>query len=97
MAHYKLTHKAVEDLSKIWDYTFDIWSEHQADNYYNSIIFRCQEIAANPTLGKNYPNISKHLFGLKCQKHIIFYRISSESYVEITRILHEKMDLKNRI
>ncbi|PIX07572.1 MAG: type II toxin-antitoxin system RelE/ParE family toxin, partial [Flavobacteriales bacterium CG_4_8_14_3_um_filter_35_10] len=26
MAEYKLTNKAVEDLSKIWDYTFEVWS-----------------------------------------------------------------------
>jgi len=36
MAEFKLTNKAVEDLSKIWDYTFEVWSENQADN-----IMRC--------------------------------------------------------
>ena len=33
MAKYSLTRKAVEDLSKIWNYTFDTWSENQADTY----------------------------------------------------------------
>ena len=33
MAKYKLTNKAVEDLSDIWNYTFDHWSERQADFY----------------------------------------------------------------
>jgi len=27
MSEFKLTNKAVEDLSKIWDYTFEVWSE----------------------------------------------------------------------
>lgn len=33
MASYVLTNKAVEDLSSIWEYTFDTWSERQADKY----------------------------------------------------------------
>jgi toxin ParE1/3/4 len=41
MAEYKLTKKAVEDLSKIWDYTFEIWSEKEADKYYGELISDC--------------------------------------------------------
>lgn len=97
MAEYKLTNKAVEDLSKIWDYTFEVWSEQQADKYYDGLIFSCQEIAENPDLGKNYEGISEQLLGMKANRHIIFYRTLSRDYVEITRILHERMDLKKRI
>ncbi|CAM3410520.1 type II toxin-antitoxin system RelE/ParE family toxin [Aequorivita lipolytica] len=96
MAEYKLTNKAVADLSKIWNYTFEVWSEQQADKYYDSLISNCQEIAENPDLGKNYEGISKQLLGMKANRHIIFYRPLSESYVEITRILHERMDLRKR-
>jgi toxin ParE1/3/4 len=97
MAEYKLTNKAVEDLSKIWDYTFKVWSEQQADKYYDGLISNCQEIAENPKLGKNYDGISEQLLGMKTSRHIIFYRTLNENYVEITRILHERMDLKKRI
>jgi toxin ParE1/3/4 len=34
MAKYKLTTKAVDDLARIWNYTFDKWSGYQADKYY---------------------------------------------------------------
>ena len=97
MAEFKLTNKAVEDLSKIWDYTFEAWSERQADKYYESLISNCQEIADNPNLGKNYDGITQNLLGIKTNRHIIFYRTLNENYVEITRILHERMDLKKRI
>ena len=97
MAEFKLTNKAVEDLSKIWDYTFEFWSEKQADKYYVSLISNCQEIANNPNLGKNYDGITQNLLGIKTNRHIIFYRTLNENYVEITRILHERMDLKKRI
>jgi len=97
MAEYKLTNEAVDDLSKIWDYTFEVWSEKQADKYYDSLISNCQEIADNPSLGKNYEGISKKLLGIKTNRHIIFYRTLNINFVEITRILHERMDLKKRI
>ena len=97
MSEYKLTNKAVADLSKIWEYTYEIWSEKQADKYYDELISNCEEIAENTDLGKKYKGISKQLLGIKANRHIIFYRTLSEDYVEITRILHERMDLKKRI
>ena len=53
MSEYKLTNKAVADLSKIWEYTFEVCSEKQADKYYDELILNCEEIAENPDLGKN--------------------------------------------
>jgi len=60
MSEFKLTNKAVEDLSKIWDYTFEVWIKKQADKYSESLITNCQEIADNPNLGKNYEGIIKN-------------------------------------
>jgi len=97
MAAYKLTNKAVEDLNQIWEYTIYKWSEKQADNYYNLLLDSCQNIADNPSLGRNYEGVKKELFGVKTNRHIIFYRKTPEEYIEITRILHERMDLKNRL
>lgn len=97
MANYKLTNKAVDDLTNIWNYTFDKWSEVQANRYYNLIIESCHNIANNPKIGKHYDGITRELFGLKTNKHIIFYRTLSDSPIEITRILHEQMDLKNKL
>ncbi len=97
MANYQLTNKAVEDLSKIWNYTIEVWSEKQADKYYEMLISTCQEIADTPNLGKNYSGITQNLLGIKTSRHIIFYRTINDNSVEITRILHERMDLKKRI
>lgn len=97
MANYKLTNKAVEDLSKIWDYTFEVWSEKQADKYYKELISFCQQIAENPQIGKIYNNISNQLLGMKANRHIIFYRLLNEGHIEITRILHERMDIETRL
>ena len=59
MAKYKLTNKAVEDLSKIWDYTFEVWSEDQADKYYEILISTCQDIADHPVLRKTMRELLK--------------------------------------
>ena len=97
MARIIWRQRAIEDLNAIWEYTLTTWSENQADTYYGAIKFACAEIAANPLLGKVYAGISKDLLGLKSGKHIIFYHVVSENEIEIIRILHERMDLKNRI
>ena len=97
MAKYKLTIKAVDDLTRIWNYTFDKWSENQADTYYLMLLENFNKIARNPESGKNYSGVTRNLFGIKAGSHIIFYRKIEENEVEITRILHEKMDLRNRI
>ena len=97
MAKFKLTNKAVDDLTRIWDFTFDKWSENQADKYYHILLEYCNEVAYNPELGKNYSGVAENLLGVKAGRHIIFFRKLEENEVEITRILHEQMDLKNRI
>jgi toxin ParE1/3/4 len=97
MARYKLTNKAVEDLTQIWNYTFNEWSENQADTYYHMLLENCKELASNLNLGKNYSEVTQNLLGFKAGRHLIFYRRIEENEIEITRILHEQMDLKNRI
>ncbi len=97
MAKYIITVEAVEDLTKIWDYTYEVWSENQADKYYYELLEDCQVLAENLNFGKNYNEISEEIFGYKSGQHIIFFRKQSESKIEITRILHSRMDLKNRI
>jgi len=97
MAKYKLTHKAVDDLTSIWNYTLEKWSEKQADKYYNMLIDNFNEISKNPSLGKNYSDVLKNILGFRVGRHIIFYREIQNNGIEIIRILHELMDLKNRI
>ncbi len=97
MASYTLTNKAVLDLSAIWDYTVDTWSERQADKYYFMLLDTCQDLADGKVSGKNYPEIHTEILGFRAGQHILFYRKLSQDKVEIARILHTQMDLKNRI
>jgi len=61
------------------------------------LLKNCSNIAKNPSTGRNYDKIAKDLFGTRVDRHVIFYRVIMPTQVEITRILHERMDLKNRL
>ena len=97
MANYVLSNKAVLDLSAIWEYTVETWSERQADKYYYMLLDSCQELAEGKISGKIYPEIHPEILGFKTGQHVLFYRQISSSKIEIARILHVQMDLKNRV
>lgn len=58
MAKFHLTRRAVDDLTEIWEYTLETWSEHQADIYYRQLIETCQELASHPEMGRYYDDIT---------------------------------------
>jgi toxin ParE1/3/4 len=94
MPKYVLTNKALEDLSKIWNYTFEVWAEAQADKYYYMIIDSCEELGNRKVAGKIYPEIHNEILGFKIGQHIIFYRHIKGDKIEVVRVLHSRMDLK---
>lgn len=96
MAKYIPTKRALIDLSEIWDYTFEEWSEEQADKYYFELLEMCQTLAEKMTLGKFYKEIRADLQGFPSGNHIIFYRKMNDSEIEITRILWQGMDIKSK-
>lgn len=63
MGNYFLTNKAVEDITKIYEYTYEFWSENQADKYYEELINFLQLLAENPYIGKIYTEISVDIYG----------------------------------
>ena len=88
--------KSVEDLSNIWRYTAKKWSIKQADKYYNILISFFKNIATNPFLyGMKYDEIIDELFGTIIKEHIVFYKINNNEII-IIRILHKRMDFKNK-
>lgn len=97
MTAFRIAEKAKEDLRSIWNYTYDTWSEEQADQYLKELMNEFSTIVNYPERGRNYSEISSEIFGVKKNRHIIFYRILQTREVEIIRILHELMDLPRRM
>ena len=94
MVKYEISDKAMFDLQSIWNYTIDKWSEHQADIYYQSLIDEFAIIAEKkaPTY-REYTSIQPGLYGHRCRKHLIFYKITEDGIVKIIRVLHQQMDI----
>ena len=94
---YSISEKANQDIEKIWLYTFENWSLEQADRYYNLILDEIEFISDNFECGKSVDHIKKGYRASKVKSHIIFYKKSKRNIVEIIRVLHQKMDIENRI
>ena len=96
MARYRITKAALNDISAIWEYTVEAWSESQADAYYRMLILSMEKIAIMPTAyGRLYDEVDMLLYGSKAGHHIIFYRVMSNGDILVVRVLHERMDIKN--
>jgi toxin ParE1/3/4 len=94
---YKISSQALIDLEQIWLYTFKNWSIEQADRYYNLLINEMEYVSQNQDSGKSMNHIKNGYRVSKVKSHLIFYKTSSESEIEIIRILHERMDIENRL
>ncbi|MFN6513741.1 MAG: type II toxin-antitoxin system RelE/ParE family toxin [Nostoc sp. CreGUA01] len=86
MNNYRLTQAAKEDLRQIYFYGFEKWGEAAADQYYNQLFDRFEQIAAQPYL---YPEVNFIRKGYRrsiCGVNSIYYRIEND-VVEIMAIL----------
>jgi toxin ParE1/3/4 len=93
---YKITTLATQDLENIWLYTFENWSNEQADRYLNLIINEIEYVAQMPESGFDFSSVRKGYYRSRIKSHFIFYRIDKkEDVVEIIRILHQRMDIEN--
>ena len=97
MAEYIISEKALEDLNNIWTYTAENWSVEQANRYYNLIIDEIEFVAVNFETTKDFGSIRKDYRYSKVKSHLVFCRKIENSDMEVVRILHERMDIKNRI
>ena len=94
---YAISEKANQDIEKIWLYTYETWSLEQADRYYNLILDEIEFISENFESEKSVDYIKKGYRVSLVKSHIIFYKKSRSNVVEIIRVLHQKMNIENRI
>lgn len=94
---FRISEKALEDLENIWLYTLENWSAEQADRYYNLIMAECEYICDHFESGKSYDFIKKGYKAAIVKSHLIFYRRAEDGVLEIIRILHQRMNVENRL
>jgi toxin ParE1/3/4 len=95
---YVISVEASKDLENIWLYTFENWSQEQADRYFNLIIDEIESISNAPSFGKDYSDIREGYLRSRVKSHFIFYKVNmKKKVVEIIRILHQQMDIESRL
>lgn len=87
---------ALVDVEEIWLYTFETWSLEQADRYYELIMTEITFLSKKPKSGKSINTLREGYYSAKVKSHFIFYKFSSTE-LEVVRILHESMDIPNRL
>ncbi len=92
-----ISEKALEDINKIWIYTAENWSVEQADRYYNSILDEVEYISQNFEMALDFGKIRKTYRFSKVKSHLVFFKKNKYNEIEVIRVLHERMDLKNRL
>lgn len=97
MPDYILSVRAEIDLQEIWIYTMEHWSIEQADKYIYAIKQYIRNIAKNPLSGKSYDHITEGYKRFPANSHYVFYKILDNGIIEVIRILHQQMDIEERL
>tara|TARA_R110000787_G_scaffold75797_1_gene167684 strand:- start:151 stop:450 length:300 start_codon:yes stop_codon:yes gene_type:complete len=83
---------AIADIDAIWNYTAERWGTAQAAVYIRQIGESCDRLATGNLPGVDggdiRPGYRKQLSG----RHMIWYRLTTDSDLEVVRILHQAMD-----
>lgn len=91
---FNLTLRAKQDLRGIWDYTYDVWGEAQADKYITALYERFARLAQQPLIGKHRTDIKEGYYCFPQGSHLVFYLILKYS-IDIIGIPHKEMDIIN--
>lgn len=96
--NFIISNEAAIDLEKIWLYTYENWSQQQADRYFNLIIDEIENLSKDSHSGIDYSSVRKGYFKSRVKSHFIFYKINNKkNEIEIIRILHQQMDIDSQL
>lgn len=87
-----ISKRAKIDIEEIWLYTFQNWSQTQADKYFEEISNALSLIQQNYKVGTLLVKSQYSNYKFLVKSHIIFYNVNEEKHILILRILHKKMD-----
>ncbi len=97
MNRFTVSPAARADLRKIWFYTAENWSVRQADRYVTLVESAFRRIASGKTSGRNADEFKQGYLRLPVESHFVFYRTHASGSIEIMRVLHQRMNLAERL
>jgi len=90
MTNILVTPEAKKDIKNIWLYTFEAWSEKQADKYTTELGLSIDSLADNPESGFTINHVREGYRLYRFRHHFIVYSLSVNEII-ITRILNKNM------
>jgi toxin ParE1/3/4 len=94
---YLLSPAAQADLEQIWDYTRGRWGVDQAEEYLRELQRAIEQAAANPRIGRACDEIRPGYRKLAAGSHLLFYRVTGKEVIDVTRVLHQRMDVDRHL
>jgi toxin ParE1/3/4 len=91
-----LSPRAEEDFTDILQYTLENWGEKQMLNYRDVLDNALQTILQHPEIGHKRSELSAHHRLYLAGQHFVVYRVVEQS-VLVSRILHQRMDVKRHV
>ncbi|PWE17353.1 hypothetical protein DDZ18_06620 [Marinicauda salina] len=91
MPELRLRPLARRDLTDIWRYAADRWSEDQADRYLRTLNETLLSLLEFPERGRSLESVRATYRMVRAESHLVIYRPLGQA-IEVVRILHMRMD-----
>jgi toxin ParE1/3/4 len=93
---YALSPRAKADIENIWEYTEERWGLNQAKRYTRELQRAIETVARNPERARSCDDIRPGYRRFSVGSHIIFF-VMKRDWIEIIRVLHQRMDLDQHL
>jgi len=96
--HHKIYPAVRRRIIEIWQYADRTWGEKQADKYVRGLHKAIDEAGRNKYLWRKIEHEDvRGIYFVRYEHHYIFFRELSKETLGIINVLHESMDIPNRL
>lgn len=82
-------------MKAIWLYTFQQWSQEQAESYHRTIISALEDLISGNKIAQQ-TDVREGYWKYRVGMHIIYFQLS-DNYLDVIRILHVRMDVETQL
>lgn len=95
---HKIYPVARRRIIEIWHYTDKTWGEKQADKYVRGLYESIDELASKKYTWRKLEHEDVNgIYFVRYKHHYVFFRELSKEMLGIVNVLHESMDIPNRL
>ena len=95
---HKIYPPARRRLIEIWHYTDKTWGEKKADKYIRGLFEAIDKAASSKYLWRKVAHEEMgDIFFIRYGRHYIFFRELSNGVLGVVNVLHDSMDIPNRL